>query len=453
MESKKMKVAMYSWFAYGHMTPFLHLANKFAQFGHIVTFVLPKKAITILQPLNLYPSLITLHPINVPHVDPLPLGVETASEIPISLHTHLTTAIDLTRPEFESIMGCVRPDFVFYDSGYWIPEIGSKFGFKSVYYNVPGAALLAIGMVPARGLAGRAVTVEDLRELPLGYPSSRVVVEPEKLLFLGSPLGEGLNFYDRITKCLGLSDIIAIRTCRETEGMFCDYISSQYNKPVLLTGPVLPEPDTETELKAHWAEWLGKFGPGSVVFCTFGSQSIIDKAQFQELLLGFEMTNLPFLVALKTPTDCASIEEAIPEGFIEKVGERGRVTGEWVQQPLILAHKSIGCFVNHGAAGAMWESLLSDNQIVLIPHLSDQILNTKIMTEELKVGVEVETGKNGWVSKESLCKAIMSVMDDKSDIGNLVKKNHQMWKGVFSDPNFMNGYVRNFIEDLQALVG
>ncbi|KAL9246444.1 hypothetical protein vseg_019978 [Gypsophila vaccaria] len=453
MESKKLKVAMYSWFATGHMTPYLHLANKLAEHGHTVTFILPNKAITLLHPLNLYPSLITLHPITVPHVDPLPLGVETASEIPNSLHTHLSTAIDLTRPEFESIMGRVRPDIVLYDAAYWIPEVGSKFGFRSVNFSVVGASMLALGLVPARGLTpGQAVTVEDLRDPPRGYPSSSVVVDPRKLVFLGAPLGEGMTFYDRVTKCLGLSDAIAIRTCREVESKFCDYISSQYNKRVLLTGTILPELDRCTGLEARYEEWLGQFGPKSVVYCSFGSQMTINKAQFQELLLGFEMSHVPFLVALQTPKDCASFEEALPPGFRQRVQERGRVTGEWVQQPQILAHNSVGCFVGHGGAGSMWESLLSDNQIVLMPTLSDQTLNTKILVEELGVGIHVVRAEDGWVTKENLCKAIKCVMDENSEIGNSVKKHHLMWRNILGDPSCMNNYVLNFIKDLQALL-
>ena len=57
-------------------------------------------------------------------------------------------------------------------------------------------------------------------------------------------------------------------------------------------------------------EWLARFRLGSVVFCTLGSQMNLEKRQFQELLLGFEMTKMPFLVALRPPSGCTSIDEA-----------------------------------------------------------------------------------------------------------------------------------------------
>ena len=64
------------------------------------------------------------------------------------------------------------------------------------------------------------------------------------------------------------------------------------------------------------------------------------------------------------------------------------------------------CFVNHCGYGTlMWEYLLGDCQIVLISEISDQILNTRLMAEELKVAVEVKRGENKQISKENLSKS------------------------------------------------
>ncbi|KAF3553807.1 hypothetical protein F2Q69_00016672 [Brassica cretica] len=43
------------------MTAFLHLSNKLAEKGHEIVFLLPKKALDQVKPLNLYPNLITFH--------------------------------------------------------------------------------------------------------------------------------------------------------------------------------------------------------------------------------------------------------------------------------------------------------------------------------------------------------------------------------------------------------
>ncbi|XP_010675464.2 UDP-glycosyltransferase 79B6 [Beta vulgaris subsp. vulgaris] len=456
---KQLHIVMFPWFAIGHMTPFLHLSNKLAEYGHKITFLLPKKAKHQLQHLLLYPSLITLHPITIPHVHPLPPGTETASEIPLHLNNHLATALDLTRLEVEYFIITLqpKPHLLFYDIAFWVPEIASKLQIKSICYNVVCAASLAIALVPSLNVGrDQPVTEEDVAKPPPGYPSSNVVFhgpEARSLLFIGLEFGSGLTFYDRIVTAMKSCDAIAIRTCREIEDNFCDYISAQYNKPVLLTGPVLPETNNNHPLEAQWVEWLSRFEPNSVVFCAFGSQFILEKDQFQELLLGFEMTMLPFLVALKPPQGCGFVEEALPEGFKERVGERGVVHGGWVQQPLILAHPSVGCFVNHCGFGSMWESLMAESQIVMVPQLGDQILNTRLMSGELVVGVEVERAENGWVSKESLCKAIKSVMGEDSEVGCLVRNNHAKWRQIIVSQGFMRGYIDNFVKDLELLMG
>ncbi|XP_059662680.1 UDP-glycosyltransferase 79B6-like [Cornus florida] len=452
-ESKESKfhIAMFSWLAFGHMTAFLRLANKLAERGHRISFLLPKKAQLQLQHSNLHPHLITFHTMTVPHVQGLPPGTETASEITIFLNGHLATAMDLMRDQVEESLRLLKPDFVFYDFAHWIPAIASKIGSKTVCYNPVSAASLAIALVPAACIGPSA---DELIQPPPGYPSSIVLLsgyEGRALSFVSLEFGRGVTFYDRVTTAMKECNAISIRTCQEIEGHFCDYIGSQFGKPVLLTGPALPEPDKTQLEDDRWVKWLNGFEPGSVVFCAFGSQWILEKNQFQELLLGFELTGLPFLVAARPPSGSTSVEEAFPEGLEERVEGRGVVYGEWIEQPAILAHPSVGCFVSHGGFGSMWESLMTDNQIVLVPQLGDQILNTKLMAEELKVAVEVERDENGWFSKENLCNAIKCVTDKDSEMGCLIQKNHEKWKTTLSRQGFMSGYIDKFIQNLHQL--
>ncbi|XP_013620008.1 PREDICTED: UDP-glycosyltransferase 79B9-like [Brassica oleracea var. oleracea] len=260
------------------------------------------------------------------------------------------------------------------------------------------------------------------------------------------------RLYHRITTGLMSCDIISMRTCEEVEDEFCDYIARQYQRKVLLTGPMLPELDKSKPLEDQWSSWLTGFRQGSVVFCALGSQITLEKDQFQELCLEMELTGLPFLVAVTPPKGAKTIQEALPEGFEERVKDRGVVWGEWVQQPLILAHPSVGCFVSHCGFGSMWESLMSDCQIVLLPLLSDQILTTRLMTEELEVSVEVPREETGWFSKESLSAAIISVMDEDSELGYLVRRNHAKLKESLVSPGLLTGYTDKFVEALQDLV-
>ncbi|CAH2070024.1 unnamed protein product [Thlaspi arvense] len=444
----KFHAFMFPWFGFGHMTAFLHLANKLAEKGHKITFLLPKKALKQLEHLNLFPNRIVFHTITVPSVEGLPDGAETTSDIPISLGSSLASAIDRTRNQVEERVSIGKPDLIFFDFAHWIPEIAREYGAKSVNFVTISAACVAISFSPGR-------SADELAVPPPGYPSSKVLLrgqETASLSFLSYPFGDNTTFYERIMTGLMKCDVISIRTCQEMEGKFCDFIESRFQRKVLLTGPMLPDSDNSKPLDEEWSHWLSQFEPGSVIYCALGSQIILEKDQFQELCLGMELTGLPFLVAVKPPKGTSSIQEALPKGFEERVKGRGAVWGGWVQQPLILAHPSIGCFVSHCGFGSMWESLVSHCQIVFIPHLGEQIFNTRLMSEELEISVEVKREEAGWFSKESLSGAIMSVMDKDSELGNLVRRNHAKWKESLVSNGLMNGYVNKFIHALEKLV-
>uniref|UniRef100_M4EJS9 Glycosyltransferase n=1 Tax=Brassica campestris TaxID=3711 RepID=M4EJS9_BRACM len=422
----KFHAFMFPWFGFGHMTAFLHLANKLAEKGHKITFLLPKKGLKQLEPLNLFPKSIVFHILTIPSVDGLPDGAETTSDIPITLGSFLASAMDRTRGQVEETVRLGKPDLIFFDFAHWIPDIAREYGAKSVNFVTISAACVAISFVPGR-------SPDELAIPPPGYPSSKVLLHGQET---------------RLVNC----DVISIRTCQEMEGKFCDFIEREFQRKVLLTGPMLPEPDNIKPLEDQWSHWLNRFKPGSVVYCSLGSQIILEKEQFQELCLGMELTGLPFLVAVKPPKGASTIQEALPKGFEERFKERGVVWGEWVHQPLILAHPSIGCFVSHCGFGSMWESLLNDCQIVFIPHLGEQIFNTRLMSEELEVSVEVKREETGWFSKESLSGAVRSVMDKDTELGNLVRRNHAKWKESLLSSGIISGYVNKYVEALEKLV-
>lgn len=168
----------------------------------------------------------------------------------------------------------------------------------------------------------------------------------------------------------------------------------------------MPE-QPSTTLDPQWA---------SVIYCAFGRECVLKLEQFQELVLGYELTRLPFLqVALKPPICADSVKSALPSGF-QGVNDRGIVYGGWVQQQLILQHPSIGCFVTHCGSGSLSEALMNECQLVLFPQVGDQIINAGMMGSDLRVGVEVEKDEeDGSFTKDGVCKAVKDVMDEERD--------------------------------------
>ncbi|XP_075488676.1 LOW QUALITY PROTEIN: anthocyanidin 3-O-glucoside 2'''-O-xylosyltransferase-like [Primulina tabacum] len=454
-EKQKLHIAMFPWIGMGHIIAYATLSNDLADRGHRISFLLPKKGLLKLQNQDVFSESIKFYTVAVPHVEGLPLGAETTGDIDYSAKDPLAIAFDSMSDEVEELLSGLKPDVVLFDFAHWMPKLAAKIGFKTVCYNTVAASSMAIGVVPARHFPkDRPMTDEELAEPPEGYPSQTVVIrrrphEARALSFICSTYG-AITFDVRIATALQDCDAIGTRTVRELEGPMIDYLSSQYKKRVFLSGPVLPQAP-KTVLEEKWDSWLSKFKAKSVIYCAFGSQNIMLKNQFQELVLGFEMTGMPFFLVLSKPHGVNSIEEALPEGFLERVGGKGVVYDGWVQQTQILNHPSVGCFVSHCGFGSMWESLLSDCQIVLVPWMGDQILNARLMADELKVAVEVERGENAWFSKDDLCMSVKSVMDEDNELGKTIKQNHVRWKETLSKPGFYDNYIDNFIKNMYEL--
>ncbi|KAK9936462.1 hypothetical protein M0R45_013303 [Rubus argutus] len=224
------------------------------------------------------------------------------------------------------------------------------------------------------------------------------------------------------------------------------------NKPVILAGPVVPE-SPNSQLETEWAKWLQGFKPRTVIYCALGTEYVLTKQQLQQLLLGFELTGLPFFAALKPPSGVESIESALPEGFLARVKGKGVVYGGWVQQPLLLKHPSVGCFVTHCGSGSLSEALVIECQLVFLPNFGDQVINARMMSGGLKVGVEIEKGdEDGLFTKEGVCKAVKAVTDDDSEVAKEVRTNHAKWREFLSSKGLESSYIDDFVQKLVSLV-
>lgn len=442
---------MYVWLAMGHITPCVQLANKLAKRGHRISIFIPTRTQSKLQHLNLHPHLITFVPITVPHVEGLPLGAETTSDVDRSHHPILMTAMDHTEKQVEHLLVQLKPNIVIFDFTHWLPDLARRLGIKSVQYSVTG--LLPSTFSAYREMQGQA------RNNPSGFPDLSSIIRlhkhEEKSFQSVKELefGSGVLFLDRLQMGSRSSDVIAFKNCREIEGPFVDFREKAGEKPVLLSGPVIPEPQT-SPLDPEWDHWLGGFKRGSVVYCAFGSEFNLEPGQFQELVLALELSGKPFLVAAKAPKGYESVEAALPEGFEERVRGRGIVHGGWVQQQLILEHPSVGCFITHCGAGSMLEALLSQCQLVLLPTaLIDQVFNARMISQSFRAGVEVKKGEeDGLFTKESVCEAVKAVMIEESEIGKEVRANHARLRNILLTPNFESSYIDNFCHQLQDLL-
>ncbi|KAF5740712.1 UGTPg34 [Tripterygium wilfordii] len=363
--------------------------------------------------------------------------------------------MDHTEGDIELLFQDLKPDVVLFDVAHWMPMLARRLGIKSVRYDITCSVMTSYVSSLARFRENK-YTEADLMEPPSGFPSSSIKLSNREARSFAKvsvmEFGSRIRFVDRQYKCLSECDALGFKTCKEIEGPFAEYLGSQFGKPVMLSGPIIPEQTTST-LDEKWEKWLGGFKPNSIIYCALGSECNLQKDQFQELVLGLELTGMPFLAALKPPPGLESVESALPEGFEERIQGRGVVYGGWIQQQLILEHPSIGCFITHCGTGSLSEALINKCQIVLLPQIWDQIINARLMGIVLKVGVEVDRGEeDGFFTMESVYKAVRAVMDKDSEIATVVRANHAKFRELLLNKDFEPSYINDFIEMLVALL-
>lgn len=116
-----------------------------------------------------------------------------------------------------------------------------------------------------------------------------------------------------------------------------------------------------------------------------------------------------------------TIHEALPQGFLQRIGDRGLVVEGWAPQAEILGHPSIGGFVSHCGWSSTLEAILFGVPILAMPMHLDQPLNAKLVVE-IGVGMEVDRGSGGF-RREKLARVIQQVMVEEK--GKEAKRNAQ----------------------------
>ncbi|KAF3780441.1 putative UDP-rhamnoserhamnosyltransferase 1 [Nymphaea thermarum] len=446
-----LQVVMFPYLAFGHIFPFVHLSNALAANGVKVTFLtLPSIVPKIRHALD--PNIPTLS-YKLPPIDGLPSDVDTTACCSGVMGELLRQATDATRPQIAKILAKLSPQVIVFDyiQG-WVPEVAELLGIKSVYFCVFHAISIAstilFGLTPHQRPSLWRLRMPP-REL-LSVCMSLKPYELRSLLYYAFRSSPAASHFNRLLSSMACCDAIAVRGTYEMEGPSIKYVSSQYRKPVLPTGVLLPKaPAGDIEPKLD--EWLNKFPEGTVVFCSFGSEAHMSVKQMKELVAGLEMTGFPFLAVLNIPPHAKKQEWEAEIG--EKAGGRGMVCSGWVNQPLIMRHSAVGCCINHGGVSSILEAVEGGCQLVMLPLRADQFLSTKLMVTQLGAAVKINRRAwDGWFTRKAVRKAVRTVMVDGSKKGTVVRANVAKLRENLQQQELQEDYTKGFITMLKELV-
>ncbi|KAL7252744.1 hypothetical protein ACSBR1_007335 [Camellia fascicularis] len=379
-----ISVLMLPWLAHGHISPFLELAKKLSHRNfHIYLCSTPINLKSIKNRITeRYSHSIELVEIHLPSLPELPPHYHTTNGLPTHLNSALNTAFEMASPSFFTILNTLTPDLVIHDfTPSWAPTIASSF-------NIPAVQLMTSRFHETRFRH----TIENATKKSKDKQAAPVNDQHE----MKPPC-----------------KIVLHNTFREFEGKCIDYLSDIGGTKVLPVGPLVKENIDDENEHSEIIQWLDNKDESSTLFVSFGSEYFMSKEEIEEIAHGLELSKVNLIWVVRFPVGEKVELEALPKGFIERVGERGMVVEGWAPQARILAHSSTGGFVSHCGWNSVLESLTFGIPIVAMPMHLDQPLNARLV-EEVGVAMEVIRDENGRLNREAIAQVIRKIVVEKS---------------------------------------
>ncbi|KAL9672314.1 hypothetical protein QQ045_028564 [Rhodiola kirilowii] len=206
---------------------------------------------------------------------------------------------------------------------------------------------------------------------------------------------------------------VLMDTFDELEHDVIEYMSQFV--PIRPVGPLFKNPKAPAAVRGDFMQaddcigWLDGKPAGSVVYISFGSVVYLKQEQVDEIAYGLLSSEVGFLWVMKPPHPDAGLELLkLPEGFLEKAGERGKVV-QWSPQEQVLAHPSVAAFVTHCGWNSTMEALTSGMPVIAFPQWGDQVTDAKYLVDVFKVGVRMCRGEaeNRVVSREEVRRCLV----------------------------------------------
>ncbi|MED6216558.1 hypothetical protein PIB30_008544 [Stylosanthes scabra] len=172
--------------------------------------------------------------------------------------------------------------------------------------------------------------------------------------------------------------------------------------------------------------WLDQQETNSVIYVAFGSFTVFDHTQLQELALGLELSNRPFLLVIRPDINNGENQSFLKE-FEERVKSFGKFV-QWAPQQRVLNHPSIACFISHCGWNSTMEGTTKGVPFLCWPYFADQLFNQTLICDVWKVGLRLDL-IGGIVTREEIMYKIKNLLQDEGfkvramELRNLVVNN------------------------------
>ncbi|XP_015690032.2 UDP-glycosyltransferase 91B1-like [Oryza brachyantha] len=446
--SSPLHVVIFPWLAFGHLRPCLHLAERLAARGHRVSFVSTPRNLARLPPVRpALAGLVDLVALPLPRVDGLPDGAEATSDVPSEKFELHRKAFDGLAAPFSAFLdaacaGGKRPDWVFPDCmHHWVAAAAQERGVPCAMLIPCSANVLALPDPPPESSMDHSEAIDQ----------SMVEAQwnTEDYKTVGA---SGVSLNARLILTLKNSELVALRSCLELEPDAFTILTRIYSKPVVPFGLLPTRPDDGVRKDGEDDEtimrWLDEQPTKSVVYVALGSEAPMSADLLRELAHGLDLAGTRFVWALRKPAGVDHGDSILPEGFVERTGERGLVITRWAPQVSILAHAAVCAFLTHCGWGSAVEGLQFGHPLIMLPIASDQGPNAQFL-EGRKVGVAVPRNrKDGSFDRSGVAGAVRAVVVEEE--GKTFAANARKLQEIVADREHDERCIDGFIHQLTS---
>ncbi|XP_065871673.1 UDP-glucose iridoid glucosyltransferase-like isoform X2 [Euphorbia lathyris] len=214
----------------------------------------------------------------------------------------------------------------------------------------------------------------------------------------------------------GSSKAIICNTMTCLEDSSLTQFQKQNQVPIFAIGPLhkrvpvsLSTPCCFLEEDKSCITWLDKQTINSVIYICTGSIVTNSKKDIAEMAWGLANSRQPFLWVFRPGSVHGSKWiEALPEGFVESVGERGCIV-KWAPQREVLGHEAVGGFWSHCGWNSILESICEGVPLLCRPGFGDQKVTARFVSEVWRVGLQLDTE----MERGEIEKAVKRLMVDE----------------------------------------
>jgi len=355
-------------------------------------------------------------------------------------------------------------------------DVAAEFGLPTYVFFTSNCAFLGFmfHLETLKRVHNQDVTELKDSDAELEVPTFMNPVPAKVLPSVAMDKEAGFTFVVNTAKSLRETKGIMVNSFEELESYAVkSLVADNTVPPIYPVGPVLhllKDTNEEEEEEIEIIRWLDDQPPSSVVFLCFGSMGSFDGDQVREIAQALEQSGHRFLWSVRhpppkgkveMPSDYQDLNQVLPEGFLERTSNIGKVIG-WAPQVAVLSHKAVGGFVSHCGWNSTLESLWCGVPMATWPIYAEQQMNAFQLVRELGLAVDIkmdyrkdfriDSSKVKLVMRDEIENGIRKLMknDDKNNEGIRQKVNEMSEKSktTVKQGGSSHNSIGRFIEDV-----